>query len=130
MKRLALCLALVLCLSEASAARFMLRGSRPGPRSATVAWGVLPTTKTDGSALTLGNLIVVYDLVTRQGTTCAVPNGYGNCYAFSASVNSASALSLVVTGLAALTNYCFAVIAVDGSGNVSNPSDEVCMTTS
>jgi hypothetical protein len=130
MKRLALCLALALCLSEASAARFLLRGSRPGPRSVTVAWGVLPTTKADGSALTIGNQLVFYDLVTRQGTTCAAPNGYGNCYAFVANANSASALSLVVAGLAALTNYCFAVAAVDGSGIVSNPSNEVCVTTS
>lgn len=121
-RRSMLVLAVLAMAVQAHAGGF-LKGSRgaSGGQSLTVSWGVLPTTKADGSALTIATQKVYYDTSTRQGTTTA--------YASSATVSDGTTLTKVITGLTANTNYCFAVVAVDAGGIESSPSIEVCATT-
>lgn len=86
------------------------RGSGPssavvGASTMTAGPWILPTTMADGSAIgTITGQTVYYDTVSRMGT--------GVAYAYSQSVGDGVSLTKILTGLAALTIYYYAVTVI------------------
>ena len=96
----------------------------PPTSSITLSWNT-PTENTDGSPYTDSSGYRVY---YNQGTD---PNNFTTQYNFSDSafINRAYTES-TISNLTVGTSWCFAVTAVDTSGNESNLSTVICATIS